>query len=65
LKKILVTYFGPFKDFETNPSQIVARELETKFQNNSIIDFKYLDLELKKSEIIVPSPGIPDFLNRP
>jgi pyroglutamyl-peptidase len=47
MKKILVTYFGPFKNFVTNPSQLVARELETKFQNNSIIDFKYLDVSFQ------------------
>jgi pyroglutamyl-peptidase len=47
MKKILVTYFGPFKNFQTNPSQLVAWELETKFQNNSIIDFKYLDVSFQ------------------
>ncbi len=47
MKKILVTYFGPFKSFQTNPAQIIAKLLEERFKDNPLIDFKYLDVSFQ------------------
>ncbi len=47
MKKVLVTYFGPFNNFKYNPAELIAIELNAIFKNNSNIDFKKLDVSFE------------------
>jgi pyroglutamyl-peptidase len=42
--RILITYFGPFKQFQENPAELVANKLQILFINDAIIEFKRLEV---------------------
>jgi pyrrolidone-carboxylate peptidase len=44
MKKLLVTYFGPFKHFTENPAELIANELQLIFENHPLINFKKLEV---------------------
>lgn len=52
--KVLVTGFGPFKDFDTNPSALVLKELEMDniVIRKEIFDVNRLDIEERYSGIL-------------
>lgn len=52
MNKVLFTYFGPYSDFEINPSEILANEIEKNRENTSI-DFMKLDVSFSSVENLI------------
>jgi len=50
LKKILITYFGPFGHFTENPSELIARRLMLEFSEFENISFAGLDVQFDSVE---------------
>jgi pyrrolidone-carboxylate peptidase len=44
LNRTLITYFGPFKQFQENPAELIAEKLKIRFQKDPSIEFKRLDV---------------------
>ena len=44
MKKILITYFGPFKAFKENPAELISAELMLLFRENQHIEFKRIEV---------------------
>jgi pyrrolidone-carboxylate peptidase len=44
LNRILITYFGPFKQFQENPAELVANKLQILFKKDVTIEFKRLEV---------------------
>ena len=42
--RILITYFGPFKQFQENPAELVANKLQILFKKDATIEFKRLEV---------------------
>lgn len=44
INRTLITYFGPFKQFQENPAELVANKLQILFKNDATIEFKRLEV---------------------
>jgi pyrrolidone-carboxylate peptidase len=44
LNRTLITYFGPFKQFQENPAELVANKLQILFKKDATIEFKRLEV---------------------
>ena len=52
MNKVLFTYFGPYSDFEINPSEILALKLKRTKENKSI-EFIKLDVSFSSVENLI------------
>jgi len=52
MNKVLFTYFGPYSDFEINPSEILAMKLKRRTENKSI-EFIKLDVSFSSVENLI------------
>ncbi len=58
LNRTLITYFGPFKQFQENPAELIAEKLKIRFQKDPSIEFKRLDVTYESIDQFIGSDDL-------